>query len=143
MLRELPEDMESRLGYRIAYGEAARLFEMAQFDHGWVRTSRRGGRCGRAGSVAAGQPEDSSQDRQAGGPGRPRAPQAEVVRVPAVAHTRFFATSSIVVGAFPSSRLLTNSAGRDLPLQRLPGDLDHPLRAPSFGSWIARTARRT
>jgi hypothetical protein len=35
MLRELSEDMRSRLGYRIAYGEAARLFEMAQFDHGW------------------------------------------------------------------------------------------------------------
>src|SRR4051794_7561122 len=34
-MRELPEDLESRLGYRIAYGEAARLVEMARFDHGW------------------------------------------------------------------------------------------------------------
>jgi hypothetical protein len=32
-----PEDLESRLGYRIAYGEAARLAEMARFDHGWGR----------------------------------------------------------------------------------------------------------
>ena len=32
---ELPEDLESKLGYRIAYGEAARLAEMARFDHGW------------------------------------------------------------------------------------------------------------
>jgi len=35
MLRELPEDMVSRVGCRIAYGEAARLFEMSRFDHGW------------------------------------------------------------------------------------------------------------
>jgi hypothetical protein len=35
MVRELPEDMVCRVGYRIAYGEAARLFEMARFDHGW------------------------------------------------------------------------------------------------------------
>ena len=32
---ELPEDLQSRLGYRIASGEAARLAEMATFDHGW------------------------------------------------------------------------------------------------------------
>ncbi len=32
---ELPEDLESMLGYRIAYGEAVRLAEMARFDHGW------------------------------------------------------------------------------------------------------------
>ena len=32
---ELPEDLESKLAYRIAYGEAARLAEMARFDHGW------------------------------------------------------------------------------------------------------------
>ncbi len=37
MLEELPRDMQSRLGYRIAYGEAARLAEMARFDHGWGR----------------------------------------------------------------------------------------------------------
>jgi hypothetical protein len=37
MPQELPKDMPSRVGYRIAYGEAARLFEMAQFDHGWVQ----------------------------------------------------------------------------------------------------------
>ncbi len=37
MLRELPEDTKLRLGYRIAYGEAARLAEMATFDHGWGR----------------------------------------------------------------------------------------------------------
>jgi hypothetical protein len=30
-------DPESRVGYRIAYGEAARLAEMATFDHGWGR----------------------------------------------------------------------------------------------------------
>ena len=29
--------MQSRLGYQIAYGEAARLAEMAKFDHGWGR----------------------------------------------------------------------------------------------------------
>jgi hypothetical protein len=29
--------MISRLGYRIAYREAARLAEMARFDHGWGR----------------------------------------------------------------------------------------------------------
>lgn len=32
---ELPDDLESKLGYCIAYGEAARLAEMARFDHGW------------------------------------------------------------------------------------------------------------
>jgi hypothetical protein len=31
---ELPDDLEFKLGYRIAYGEAARLAEMARFDHG-------------------------------------------------------------------------------------------------------------
>ncbi len=34
-MNELPEDLESKLGYRIAYGEAARLAEMARFDHRW------------------------------------------------------------------------------------------------------------
>jgi hypothetical protein len=37
MLEELPQDRPSRIGYRIAYGEAARLAEMATFDHGWGR----------------------------------------------------------------------------------------------------------
>lgn len=37
MLEDLPQDMGSRVGYRIAYGEAARLAEMAAFDHGWGR----------------------------------------------------------------------------------------------------------
>jgi hypothetical protein len=37
VLEELPQDMQSRLGYRIAYGAAARLAEMATFDHGWGR----------------------------------------------------------------------------------------------------------
>ena len=37
MLEELPHDLESRAGYRAAYGEAARLAEMAPFDHGWGR----------------------------------------------------------------------------------------------------------
>jgi hypothetical protein len=37
MLEDLPQDLESRVGYRIAYGEAARLAEMAAFDHGWGR----------------------------------------------------------------------------------------------------------
>jgi hypothetical protein len=37
MLEELPHDLMSKLGYRIAYGEAARLAEMAMFDHGWGR----------------------------------------------------------------------------------------------------------
>ena len=36
-MNELPDDLESRLGYRLAYGEAARLAEMARFDHGWGR----------------------------------------------------------------------------------------------------------
>jgi hypothetical protein len=35
MLRELPDDLMSKMGYRLAYGEAARLAEMARFDHGW------------------------------------------------------------------------------------------------------------
>src|SRR5262245_29871020 len=34
MLEELPDDLMFRLGYRMAYGEAARLAEMATFDHG-------------------------------------------------------------------------------------------------------------
>jgi hypothetical protein len=37
MLEELPRDLMARLGYRIAYGEAARLAEMARFDHRWGR----------------------------------------------------------------------------------------------------------
>jgi hypothetical protein len=37
MLEDLPDDLKSRLGYRIAYGEAARLAEMASFDHGCGR----------------------------------------------------------------------------------------------------------
>ena len=31
---EFPDDLGAKLGYRIAYGEAARLAEMARFDHG-------------------------------------------------------------------------------------------------------------
>lgn len=34
---ELPDDLTYRIGYRIAYGEAARLAEIARFDHGWGR----------------------------------------------------------------------------------------------------------
>lgn len=34
---DLPDDLTARLGYRIAYGEAARLVEMSRFDHGWGR----------------------------------------------------------------------------------------------------------
>jgi hypothetical protein len=37
VLAQLPTDLTSRVGYRIAYGEAARLAEMATFDHGWGR----------------------------------------------------------------------------------------------------------
>jgi hypothetical protein len=37
MLEELPTEMATCVGYRIAYGEAARLAEMATFDHGWGR----------------------------------------------------------------------------------------------------------
>jgi hypothetical protein len=37
MLYDLPSDLMSMLGYRIAYGEAARFAEMARFDHGWGR----------------------------------------------------------------------------------------------------------
>lgn len=33
----LHDDLGSRLAYRIAYGEAARLLEIARFDHGWGR----------------------------------------------------------------------------------------------------------
>ncbi len=36
-MEELPHNLESRIGYRLAYGEAARLAEMARFDHGWGR----------------------------------------------------------------------------------------------------------
>jgi hypothetical protein len=35
LMNELPDDLQSKLGYRIAYGEAARLAEMSRFDHGW------------------------------------------------------------------------------------------------------------
>jgi hypothetical protein len=34
MLDELPSNLISKVGYRIAYGEAARLAGMATFDHG-------------------------------------------------------------------------------------------------------------
>jgi hypothetical protein len=34
---DLPADFESWLSYRIAYGEAARLAEIARFDHDWGR----------------------------------------------------------------------------------------------------------
>jgi hypothetical protein len=37
MLRELPDDLVSKMGCRTAYGEAARLAEMSRFDHGWGR----------------------------------------------------------------------------------------------------------
>jgi hypothetical protein len=37
MLRELPDDLISKMGYRLAYGEAARQAEIATFDHGWGR----------------------------------------------------------------------------------------------------------
>jgi hypothetical protein len=37
MLEELPRDLESKVGYRVAYGEAAHLAEMATFDHSWGR----------------------------------------------------------------------------------------------------------
>jgi len=37
MLEELPHDLASRVGYRAAFGEAARLAEMATLDHGWGR----------------------------------------------------------------------------------------------------------
>ena len=37
MLENLPDYLMSRLGYRIAYGEAARLAEIARFDHGYGR----------------------------------------------------------------------------------------------------------
>ena len=36
-MEELPDDLQSRISYRIAFGEAARLAEMARFDHGWGR----------------------------------------------------------------------------------------------------------
>ena len=34
---DLPDDFRSRLAYRIAYGEAARLAEIARFDQGYGR----------------------------------------------------------------------------------------------------------
>jgi hypothetical protein len=34
---DLPDDFDSRLAYRVAYGEAARLAEIARFDHGYGR----------------------------------------------------------------------------------------------------------
>ena len=34
---DLPDDFQSRLAYRIACGEAARLAEIARFDHGYGR----------------------------------------------------------------------------------------------------------
>jgi hypothetical protein len=35
MVEGLPHDLASKVGYRIAYGEAARLAETDAFDHGW------------------------------------------------------------------------------------------------------------
>ncbi len=32
---DFSDDLTARLGYRIAYGEAARLVEISRFDHGW------------------------------------------------------------------------------------------------------------
>ena len=37
MLENSPKTPSSAFGYRIAYGGAARLAEMATFDHGWGR----------------------------------------------------------------------------------------------------------
>jgi hypothetical protein len=37
MLEELPHVLKSRVDYRTADGEAARLPEMSSFDHGWGR----------------------------------------------------------------------------------------------------------
>ena len=34
---DLPDDLQTRLAYRIAYDEAARLAEIARFDHGYGR----------------------------------------------------------------------------------------------------------
>jgi hypothetical protein len=34
---DLPDDLEPRIAYRIAYVEASRLAEIARFDHGWGR----------------------------------------------------------------------------------------------------------
>jgi hypothetical protein len=36
-MEDLPDDFASRLAYRMAYGEAARLAEIARFDHGFGR----------------------------------------------------------------------------------------------------------
>jgi hypothetical protein len=36
-MSDLLHDLESRLQYRIAYGEAARLAEIARFDHAFGR----------------------------------------------------------------------------------------------------------
>jgi hypothetical protein len=108
MLRELPEDMVSRVGYRIAYGEATRLFEMAQFDHGWGKTSRRG---------SAARPTRSRR-KSCGGSARGLIPRSSSWRsrmlwsrasrggdgqIPAQAIVA--ATASIVLGASPSSPL--------------------------------------
>ncbi len=41
-MNELPDDLESKLGYRIAYGEAAPLAEMARFEHGWGKVFAEG-----------------------------------------------------------------------------------------------------
>ena len=39
---DLPDDFHSRLVYRIAYGEAARLAEIARFDHAFGRDAAAG-----------------------------------------------------------------------------------------------------
>ena len=36
-MEDLLDDLQARLTYRIAYGEAARLVEIARFDHGYGR----------------------------------------------------------------------------------------------------------
>jgi hypothetical protein len=37
MLEDFPISLDSKVAYRVAYREAARLAEMAAFDHGWGR----------------------------------------------------------------------------------------------------------
>jgi hypothetical protein len=46
MLGRSPARPESRIGYRIAHGEAARLEEMGTFDHAWGCVFAAGVGCG-------------------------------------------------------------------------------------------------
>jgi len=82
---ELPEDQQSRLDYPIAYGEAARLAEMARPDHGWDKAYV-ALIAGEAGTIEKDvirrrSPRSQPGDCEGGGHGRAGAAKIAVVRM--------------------------------------------------------------